>query len=188
MDPERWRQITEIFHQALSHLPRDRSAFLDDACADDAPLRAQVDVLLSGDARAEAGADLFGAREVPLLAPGMDIGPYRIEAALGAGGMGEVYKAADTRLNRTVAIKLVSRAFIDEPERRRRFEREAQAIAALKHPHICVLYDVGRHGDLDFLVMEHLEGETLEHRLARGPLPLQCALQHATELADALTA
>jgi Tol biopolymer transport system component len=120
------------------------------------------------------------------LEPGTRLGPYELVAPLGAGGMGEVYKAADTRLNRTVAIKVLPPHFSDNPERRHRFEREAQTIAALNHPHICTLYDVGRQGEIDFLVMEYLEGETLADRTARGPLALDEALRVAIAVADAL--
>src|SRR5437588_8805888 len=125
--------------------------------------------------------------------PGTKLGPYEIVSPLGAGGMGEVYKAADTRLNRTVAIKVLSPHFADDVERRHRFEREAQTIAALNHPNICTLYDVGREpstgsgqGDIEFLVMEFLEGETLADRIRRGPLPLDEALKIGTAVADAL--
>ncbi len=114
------------------------------------------------------------------------LGPYEIVAPLGAGGMGEVYRARDTRLNRTVAIKVLPVHLADRPELRERFEREARSIASLNHPHICTLYDVGREGGTDYLVMEYLEGETLAARLAKGPLPLDQVLQYATEIADAL--
>ena len=120
------------------------------------------------------------------LHAGTKLGPYEIQAPLGAGGMGEVYKATDTRLNRSVAIKVLPPHFSDNPEMKQRFDREAQTIAALNHPHICTLHDVGRQGDTDFLVMEYLEGETLAARIARGPLPLDEALKVATEIADAL--
>ncbi|HET9220016.1 MAG TPA: protein kinase [Terriglobia bacterium] len=120
------------------------------------------------------------------LNPGTKLGPYEILAPLGAGGMGEVYKAADTRLNRTVAIKVLPRHFSEDREMKQRFEREAQTIAALNHPNICMLFDVGRQGDIDFLVMEHLEGETLAQRIERGPLPLDEALKVAVGIADAL--
>jgi serine/threonine protein kinase len=122
---------------------------------------------------------------MPLQA-GTKLGPYEIVAPLGAGGMGEVYKATDTRLNRTVAIKVLPANLSEDAERRHRFEREAQTIAALNHPNICTLHDVGREGGTDFLVMEHLEGETLAARLERGPLPLDEALKVAIAVADAL--
>jgi serine/threonine protein kinase len=120
------------------------------------------------------------------LQPGTKLGPYQILASAGAGGMGEVYKASDTRLNRTVAIKVLPQRFSQEPEMKQRFEREAQTIAGLNHPHICTLYDVGSQGDTNFLVMEYLEGETLAARIERGALPLEEALRVAIEIADAL--
>src|SRR5215471_3574743 len=120
------------------------------------------------------------------LAPHMRLGPYEIVAPLGAGGMGEVYKARDTRLDRTVAIKVLPEHSAARPDARERFEREARAVSALNHPHICVLHDVGRQDGLDFLVMEFLEGETLAQRLERGPLPMEQALTYAVQIADAL--
>ena len=120
------------------------------------------------------------------LSAGARLGPYEIVTLIGAGGMGEVYKARDTRLNRIVAIKILPSHNRADPDRRRRLEREAQAIAALAHPHICVLHDIGRHEDCDFLVMEYLEGETLASRLRQGPLPVDQVLRYATEIGDAL--
>src|SRR6185436_5528789 len=99
------------------------------------------------------------------LAPGVRLGPYEIVAAIGAGGMGEVYRARDTRLDRTVAIKVLPESLAADPQLRERFEREARAISALNHPHICTLYDVGHQGGVDFLVLEYLEGQTLAERL-----------------------
>ena len=119
------------------------------------------------------------------ITAGMRLGPYQIVAPLGAGGMGQVFKARDTRLNRTVALKVLA-APREWPAARERFKREAEAIAGLNHPHICTLYDVGEHGDTDFLVMEFLEGETLASRLAKGPLPLDKALRYGLEIVDAL--
>jgi len=185
MDPERWKKITEIFHAALARESGRRAAFVADACGDDTALRAAVDALLAGDAKARAGGDPFQA-PAAAVASGTTLGPYRIESAIGAGGMGEVYKARDTRLNRSVAIKVLPSAFANDPELRQRFEREAQAIAALRHPHICVLYDIGHDQGVEFLVMEHLEGETLEQRLKKGALPLDRAIQYAIEIAEAL--
>ena len=120
------------------------------------------------------------------LAAGAKLGPYEITGAIGAGGMGEVYRAWDARLNRTVAIKVLPEQFSGQSESRERFEREAKTIASLNHPHICTLYDVGREGGTDYLVMEYIEGETLAQRLAKGPLPLAQVLQYAIEIADAL--
>ncbi len=117
---------------------------------------------------------------------GTKLGPYEILAPLGAGGMGEVYKAKDTRLDRTVALKVLAQHLASAPESRQRFEREAKTISQLSHPHICALYDVGREGDTEYLVMEYLEGETLTDRLAKGALPLDQTLRFGQEIADAL--
>ncbi len=122
------------------------------------------------------------------LAPGTRLGHYEILALAGAGGMGEVYRARDTRLGRTVALKLIAGQSGDDPQRRSRFEREARAIAALNHPRICAIHDVASHEGRDFLVMEYLDGETLEQRLRRGPLPLRELLRVAIEIAEALVA
>jgi len=122
---------------------------------------------------------------MPLVA-GMRLGPYEIVAPIGAGGMGEVYRALDTRLSRTVAIKVLPPHAAGNPEVRQRFEREARAVSSLNHPHICALYDVGTQDGVDYLVMEHLEGETLGSRLSRGPLAVPEVLRYAVEMADAL--
>jgi len=119
---------------------------------------------------------------------GQMLGPYQILSKVGEGGMGEVYRARDTRLDRSVAIKVLPAELSADPERRARFEREAKTIAGLTHPHICTLYDVGEHEGSTFLVMEHLTGETLAQRLERGPLPIEQALTVGTEIADALAA
>src|SRR5262245_15065942 len=122
------------------------------------------------------------------LSPGTRLDRYEILALIGAGGMGEVYQALDTRLNRKVAIKLLPPHFSENVEMKQRFEREAQAIAGLNHPYICTLHDIGRHNDIDFLVMEYIEGETLAQRLESGPMPLHEALRVAIAIADALEA
>ena len=120
------------------------------------------------------------------LASGTKLGPYEILSPLGAGGMGEVYKARDTRLERTVAVKVLPTHMASSPEVRQRFEREAKTISQLSHPHICALYDVGREGEAEYLVMELLEGETLSDRLANGALALEQTLRYGTEIAGAL--
>ncbi len=120
------------------------------------------------------------------LSPGARLGPYEIQAPLGAGGMGEAYQATDTRLDRTVAIKVLPSELAGDPERRERFEREAKTISSLNHPHICTLHDVGHQDGVDFLVMEHLEGETLADRLTKGALTLDQAPRYGIETADAL--
>jgi len=122
------------------------------------------------------------------LSPGVWVGRYEIVGALGAGGMGEVYRARDTRLNRVVALKVLLRGLSGDPRRRERFEREAQVISSLNHAHICSVYDVGCHEGADYLVMELLEGQTMAERIQRGPLPLDEAIRHGIEIADALEA
>src|SRR5499425_2263590 len=120
------------------------------------------------------------------VAPGTRLGPYEILAPLGAGGMGEVYRARDTRLERTVAIKILPAQFSADTVRKQRFEREAKAISQLNHPHICTLHDVGSQDGIEYLVMECVEGETLAKRLEKGPLPLEQVLKYGAQIADAL--
>ena len=120
------------------------------------------------------------------LTAGTRLGPYEIADQLGAGGMGEVYRATDTRLDRTVAIKVLPEHLADDPQRRERFEREAKAVSSLNHPHICTLYDVGEQEGIHYLVMELVEGETLQQQLEKGRLPLEQALEYAIQIADAL--
>src|SRR5215472_3134724 len=120
------------------------------------------------------------------LSPGTRLGPYKIVAPLGAGGMGEVYQARDTRLDRTVAIKVLNSTLVASPNLRSRFEREAKTISQLNHPNICTLYDVGHEDGTDYLVMEFLQGESLEERLKRGPLPLKELVSIGCDIADAL--
>ncbi|HKW03211.1 MAG TPA: protein kinase [Vicinamibacterales bacterium] len=122
------------------------------------------------------------------LTPGTRLGPYEIVAPIGAGGMGEVYSARDRRLDRSVAVKTLSASIAGSPDARQRFEREAKAISRLSHPHICALFDVGHEGDVEYLVMELLEGETLARRLTKGPLPVTQVLRYGREIADALGA
>src|SRR5262245_41157457 len=120
------------------------------------------------------------------LSAGTRLGPYEIVAPLGAGGMGEVYRARDTRLDRTVAIKILSSHLSSNSDSKQRFERESRAISKLTHPHICALHDVGSQDGTEFLVMEYLEGETLSQRLSKGPLPADQLLRFAIQIADAL--
>jgi len=120
------------------------------------------------------------------LTPGTRLGPYEIVAPLGAGGMGEVYRARDTRLGRDVAVKVLPQHLSSSAEVRARFEREAKTVSGLNHPHVCVLHDVGREGTTDYLVMELVEGETLAQRLSRGALPVPDVLKLGAQIADAL--
>ena len=120
------------------------------------------------------------------LIPGTKLGPYEISAPLGAGGMGEVYRAKDTRLSRDVAIKILPKEMCADAARKQRFEREAKTISGLNHPNICVLYDIGCQDGVNYLVMECVEGETLAKRIEKGPLPLEQLLKYGAQIAEAL--
>jgi eukaryotic-like serine/threonine-protein kinase len=183
---DRWRRIESLCHAALARPAGERAAFLAETCGDDATLRAEVESLLAGAESAPAFLEnlMDGVSSAPLV--GRQLGAYRIDASIGAGGMGEVYRAKDTRLGRDVAVKILPAVFTTDPQRRARFEREARAIAALKHPNICTIYDVGHDQGIDFLVMELVDGESLAERLAKGPLPVDEALAHAIQIGDAL--
>ena len=180
MTPERVRQIEELYHAA-----REDRAVLAKA---DPDLRREVESLLAQDSSKTgmldqpAWAGAAGLTNIDATAttitPGTQLGPYKIEGPLGAGGMGEVFRAVDTRLGRAVAIKITDKQFIA------RFEREARAISALNHPNICTLHDVGPN----YLVMELCEGETLAARLKRGKLSLEDTLRYGVQIADALAA
>jgi serine/threonine protein kinase/tetratricopeptide (TPR) repeat protein len=183
--PERWLQVKAALAAALERAPEERADYLNQVCVEES-MRLEVESLLA--AHQEAGSSFleFPDSEAEVLAIGTKLGPYEILSLLGEGGMGTVYKARDTRLDRFVAIKLLRADLADRPELRERFIREARTVASLNHPHICTLHDIGHQGDSDFLVMEYLEGETLAERLERGPLPLDEVLRYASEIADAL--
>ena len=182
----RWQQIESLCHAALARPVAERSAFLAEACGNDAALRGEVESLVARAASAASFLETPAAGGAPVSLVGRQLGAYRIEQAIGAGGMGEVYRASDTRLARTVAIKILPRDLAADPDRRQRFQREARAIAALNHANICTIHDVGCDEGVDYLVLEFVEGETLAARLANGPLPLDQSLARAIEIADAL--
>ena len=188
MTPERWRQVTEVFHAALARDASARASYLDQACAADRALRDEVNAMLAAHQAPVGFGDrpVSGLIDVRRLEPGAMVGPYRIDQLIGAGGMGEVYKARDTRLDRTVAIKILPETLAADPQFRERFDREARAISQLTHPHICTLYDVGEQQGTAFLVMEYLEGETLADRLTKGALPVEQVSRYAIQIADAL--
>ena len=193
MTPERWRQITELFHAALERDARDRAAFLADACAGDEGVRREVESMLAQPASSGGFLDGPAFDAAPTLdgmegsvLTGRPFGLYQMQARIGAGGMGEVYRARDTKLGRDVAIKVLPRAFTNDPERLARFEREARLLAALNHPHIGAIYGLEEADGVRGLVLELVPGETLAARLHRGPILLTETLTIARQITDAL--
>jgi Tol biopolymer transport system component len=196
---DRWRRIQSVLQDAFDRPPEERSAFVQRACGGDTDLRLEVESLLAADEAAGSFAEraalddwassaAAAALEYRPLTSGDRLGPYAITGPLAAGGMGEVYSATDTRLGRTVAVKVLPAHLRADVNLRKRFDREARALARLGHPHICALLDVGRERGIDFLVMEYVEGETLAERLARGPLDVKAAVHIGLQLATALAA
>jgi serine/threonine protein kinase len=195
LTPKRWQKARDVLHEAMEMDEGDRSAFLDSQCASDPSLRVELNELLAaedelGFSFLEKPAIAHGASatDSTVLAAGTKLGPYVVQSLIGAGGMGEVYRARDTRLDRNVALKILPASSASDTLRRQRLQREARVISALQHPHICTLYDVGQQDGIDFLVMELLEGETLASRLTRGRLTLDEVLTYGIEIADALDA
>lgn len=195
-DATRWSRVSEIFQDALGRDDGTRATYLDAACAGDAALRAEVESLLAahqaaGDFANGSPIEALPSSAVSALAtplvPGARLGPYEIVAPLDAGGMGALFRARDVRLGREVAVKVPLVAAGSDPIGRERFQREARAIAALTHPHICTVHDVGFESGVDYLVLELLQGESLASRLKRGPMPVDEALARAIEIAGALS-
>src|SRR2546428_1787837 len=192
---ERWRRVEELYHAAVGLPASGRAAFLHNACGSDAALRQEVDVLLSVAQDAEHFLEPNGLGTVNGPAGiatgslvGQQGGPYLVTALLGAGGMGGGYRATDTRLGRDVAMKVLPVAFSTEPDHLRRFEQEARAAAALNHPNILAVFDVGTHEGAPYLVSELLEGETLRGALDRGVLQTRTAIDYAMQVATGLAA
>jgi serine/threonine protein kinase len=196
MTPEQWQQVERLYHLALERPAEDRGAFLSETCGHDRELRREVESLLAhSDSRTigfEQGALAKAAQLISTtdVAPmiGRRFGVYELEELIGAGGMGEVYRARDTRLSRDVAIKILPAAFKTDAACIARFEREAQVLASLKHPHIGAVHGLEEADGFSALVMELVDGEDLSDRLARGPLPGSEALTIARQIAEALEA
>jgi serine/threonine protein kinase len=199
-EPERWDRAEQLYHGALERPEGERSAFLAAACAGDAALRREVESLLGFEGEADGFlsepavevaarqlAATSGARPAMSLTAGTRLGVYEIVAPVGAGGMGEVYRARDGRLGREVAVKVLP-GELSSPARARRFEREARAAGALNHPNVLTVYDVGSHNGTPYLVTELLEGSTLRDRMRTSPLPARKAVEVATQLARGLAA
>ncbi len=192
MTPEVWRQIEDLYNAAVDCAQGERAALFAQASPE---VRDTVVEMLAQksagnilDRPAWEGAAEFLDSTITPLAPGAQLGPYRIEGILGEGGMGAVYRALDARLGRVVAIKILPPALVGDPERLRRFEQEAWAAGTLNHPNILTIYDVGTHDGTSYLVSEFLEGETLRDRLHEGALPRRKALEYAHVIAAGLTA
>ncbi len=187
MTPERWQQIRDVLEKALELTPGQRSAFLDGACLSDPSLRQEVEALLasSDDARSSF------LQSSPLrvtITPGTKLGDYEVKSLLGSGGMGEVYRARDSRLGRDVAIKVLPSFLSADSDRLRRFEQEARAAAALNHPNILAVFQMGTYQGAPYLVSELLEGETLRDQLKRGRLAVRKAIDYGVQIARGLAA
>src|SRR3989475_12254716 len=192
MSSERWERTKEILEQALCLAPEERQAYLESACGVDADLRMEVESLIA--AHEEAGSQFLGAAapEVLQLAPsraltsGTKLGSYEIIEPLGAGGMGEVYRARDTHLGRSVAIKILPAACSADSDRLHRFEQEARSASALNHPNIVTIYALGLDASTHYIAMELVEGKTLRELLTSGLLPIRKAIEIAVQVAEGL--
>ncbi len=188
MPANRSSRIRNLYEAACTLDPADRAAFLQKECGDDDSLRGEVESLLLQQTMtcAEVPAETIFARG--MLSAGSVVGRYTIQGAVGEGGMGRVYRARDTLLGRTVALKFVSARFADAPAALNRFQREAQAASALNHPHICTVHDVGQYAGQPYIVMELLEGQSLKERIASQPLSARDVMRLGAQVADALEA
>src|SRR5580693_595104 len=199
MKRDRWNEIEPLLHAALERKPEQRGVYLQSACGEDEFLRQEVERLLAYEDQTHSfietpALELVARQEGPprergpafRLAIGAQLGPYEILKPLGAGGMGEIYSARDARLGRTVALKILAGHILDRPGVLCHLQSEARAISSLNHSNICTLYDIGRDQDIDYLVMEFVEGQTLAKRLKEGPLSVRDAMRIATEIAEAL--
>jgi serine/threonine protein kinase len=192
MQSDRWRQIEELFNAALEHPSGDRAAFLERTCGTDKELMGDVQSLLVAERRAGRFLETCGPEQPPALNSadriGLQLGPYLIVSLLGAGGMGEVYRATDIRLDRSVAVKLLTHRLAQDSCAVARFQREARAASALNHPNICTLYDIGDYDGQPFLVLELLEGQTLKERMSTRRLSLPEVVDFGIQVADGLEA
>ena len=188
MKSDRWRHITEIFHAAIAREPDSRDAFLTDACRQDPSLREEVERLLASHQEAGTFGETAVAGPAPHLTPGTSFGPYVVGTLIGAGGMGEVYRARDPKLGRDVAIKVLPADVTGDPDRLSRFTREARLLASLNHPNVGAIYELEDAGAVRGLVLELIDGPTLADRLAGGALPQREAFGIARQIAAALEA
>ena len=187
MTPERWQQIKGLLQQALEMAPEKRPAFLEQRCSSDTSLRREVETLLSSSDEARSSF-LENSPAAVALGPGTKLGDYEVVKLIGSGGMGEVYRARDLRLRRDVAVKVLPSFFSADKERLRRFEQEAQAAAALNHPNILAVFQMGTYEGAPYLVSELLEGETLRSQISRGPMLARKAIDYGVQIAHGLAA
>jgi serine/threonine protein kinase len=198
VNPELWHQVERLYHSALCHEPGERNAFLDEACKGDQTLRGAVESLLAEDVISGVSASDVPSPSLDPLSPddtsvtprasGKHLGPYQIEGPLGAGGMGEVFRARDTRLGRTVALKVLPHDKMADPDCRHRFLQEARVVSTLNHPHIVTLFDIANDHGVDFLVLEYVPGKTLKQLVPSGGVPLAEVVRYGVQIAQALGA
>ena len=199
LTPERWRQVRDVLHEAMQMDEEERAAFLDSQCATDPSLRAELGELLAAEgeigssflekpAVAHVSSRTATSDHTSVLSPGTTLGHYVVQSLIGAGGMGEVYRAHDTSLKRDVAIKVLPVSVSRDPDRLRRFQLEAEAAAALNHPNIVSIFAIGQQDDSPYIVTELLEGETLRERLRHGALKLRDTIDIAVQAAKGLAA
>ncbi|HMH42251.1 MAG TPA: protein kinase, partial [Pyrinomonadaceae bacterium] len=195
MSPERWRKVEAIFLAALERRPQERAAFLSEVCDGDVELRVQVEGMLRADGQSnlidasasEVAADLLIAVNGS-LEPGQTVNQYEVIRELGRGGMGQVYLAHDSKLDRPVALKLLPHTFSKDPERVRRFQQEARVVSALNHPCIITIHEIGETDGLRFIITEFVDGETLREIIRHGERDLNRTLKIITQVAEALAA
>ena len=185
MTPEQWQQIDQLLHASLERAPDERAAWLATACNGDAALQHEVATLL---AEYEKEDEKINEQPPPPTLIGQQIGHYRIEALLGKGGMGEVWRARDTHLSRAVAFKILPAEFAQDTDRLRRFELEARAISALNHPNIITIHEIGQANEQHYIITEFIDGESLRQHLHGARLPLHEAIEIAIQVAGALAA
>jgi len=192
MDSQRWKQIDEIFHAALEYEPPARDAYLTEACKEDESLRAEIEALIASHQKDSTFFDTPASDLAAEYLAQKDnvgaLGHYKIVKKIGSGGMGEVYLAEDTRLNRKVALKLLPPEFTNDKGRIRRFEKEARAVSALNHPNILTIYDIGQIGNSSFIASEYVDGETLRQRIRTSKMQLKEILSVSIQAAEALDA
>jgi serine/threonine protein kinase len=195
MNPERWKQVDEVLNAVLDLETDKRTAYLNEVCAGDEALRKEVESLLAADVKAASFIETpalqlsSGLPDRPVrFAPGDSVGPYKILSLLAAGGMGEVYRASDPRIQREVALKILPAHFSQDPDRLRRFEQEARAAGLLNHPNIVAIFDAGTENGVPYLVSELLQGEVLHQKLKGQPLPVRKVVDYSIQIAKGLCA